>query len=388
MLSTRLGKASKRAIAVAALATTLTTIAACGGGSDSASGGASDGGGKVDEDAAAAASERLEPNLEEISDIGITTPLTSAPEAGKVAYLIRFNNSTSEPMEQPFKDAVGALGWESRVLATDAADPQGTSNAIKQAVAAGADYITINSTSVDAIGPGLDAAKAAGVPIVLNASVGEVEGEANGIYGNVANVDNIAASGLALMDWAIADSQGAGSVLFVTYPDIPILAASGAKVEAGFKENCPQCSLSIFKLSTPQVVNGDMVTGIVSEIRKNPEIKYVTMDISLAGVGLREALDAAGLTDVEIGVGYPTTDQFEGIRDGSYGIGAAYGNDDAVYAAVDQMARLDVGMDAAQDEHAVRPFQLYTEDNIGADVDYWAGPQGFKEQYLALWGKD
>lgn len=373
----------KKAAAAASFAALLIAVSGCGGTSSGQAAGAA----TSDKEAAAAASKRLDPLLKPIADIAITKPLAGTPNAGKVAYLIRLNNSTATPMDKPFEEATRALGWSSKVLATDAADPQGTSNAIKQAVAGGADYITINSTSADAIGPGIEAAKAAGVPIFLNASVGEVKGAANGIYGNVANVDNIAASGLSLMDWAISESDGAGSVLFVTYPDVPVLAASGAKVEEGFKKNCPQCSLSVMKLSTPQVVNGEMSSAIVGEIRKNPKIKYVTMDISLAGVGLREALDAAALNDVQIGVGYPTTDQFKGLRDGTYAIGAAYGIPDSIYAVVDQMARHDLGMDVDQQEHGVRPYQMYKKENLASDVNSWDGPEGYQGQYLALWGK-
>ena len=382
-MSNRLGNAIKKTVAAASVAALVTIMSACGGDSSggSSSGG---GGGSADAEAGDAATERVEAALEPITDIGITEPLESAPEPGKLVYFIRYNNESSAPYEEPFADIVDAVGWEGRILATDAADPQGTSNAMTQAISAGADYIIINATNLDAIGPGMEGAKAAGVPVFFLAGVDEPEGEANGLYGNVASLDNIVQGGVDLLDWAIADSDGAGDVMFVTYPDAPILAAAQGPIEDAFAENCPQCTLPTVEISTPQLVNGDSATTLISEIRKNPDITYVAMNVSAPALGLREALDSAGLNDVQIGVYAPTSDQFGAVRDGDLAVIEAFGIPDSIYASMDQVFRLDQGMDVDQESHGVRPYQLFSEETIG-DADIWDGPEDYADQYLALW---
>lgn len=384
MLRINAGIRIRKTVTAVGIAGVLALLAACGSGD---AGGSSDGGQK-DPTAAAAAAENLDRAFEPTSSINITEPLNGTPQPGTLVYNIHFNISSATPFDAPFEEAAAALGWTLRTLTTDPTDPLSGSNAIKQAVQAGADYIAVNSSSVDALKAGLDAAMDADVPVILTGGVGTPEGAENGVYANVMNADGIIAMYETLMDWVIADSEGAGDVLIVTSSDYPILVTSTKGQVAYLDEHCPMCNSDVLALSGSVVASGQTADPIVAELRKNPDIKYITTDLSPVVNGLRQALDAAGLNDVKVSLGDANGEQYPLIRSGVISVGLAYGVGDTAFAAIDVMARLQLNMPFDQELYAKRPVQAWTKDNLGADVnDSWFGPVDYQKQFLTLWGK-
>ena len=142
-----------------------------------------------------------------------------------------------------------------------------------RAVSEGADLIAVNSGSIEGMGPGLEEAKDANIPVFLAAGVGEPQGEKNGVYGNVQAVNSTTAT-LGLLDLMIVDSKGTGSGPPVNAPDFPILAPIKDQSKQHLADNCDGCSLDALDIA-PQDLGGDVASTIVSALRQNPDIKYV-----------------------------------------------------------------------------------------------------------------
>ncbi|HLM29956.1 MAG TPA: substrate-binding domain-containing protein, partial [Acidimicrobiales bacterium] len=164
----------------------LVLTAACGDDDDDASTG-EDGGsasGSAGE-AATAAEERLAPYLEPADSIGIEEPLSGEMPEGLKVYWLEGNIQSILPITQGFEEATEDAGWDLTTLTYDPADPQGPGSAMQQAVEGGADYIAVSGQTIDILGPALDAAKSAGIPVIDMYSTDEVGGEENGIYANI-----------------------------------------------------------------------------------------------------------------------------------------------------------------------------------------------------------
>ena len=371
-----------RGFVAATTAFLMCSVAACGGSSNDDAGSAGSNGGAGDEAAVEAAQERLQPYLESVEDIEVTTPLTRKPDEGLSVYYIRFNLPIAQVLDAPFAEATEALGWNGTMVPVDGTDPQSVSNAMIRAVSEGADYIAVNSASPQAMGPGLEAAKNAGVPVFLAAGIGDVEGEANGVYGNT-QADSTVDGVLGLLDQMIVDSGGTGSALLVVAPDFPVQAPLEPAAKEHIAENCSECSLETVTISAADL-GGDVASGTVAAIRQNPEIKYVIGGFDALVNGLPQALTAAGLNDVKTYIVTPSPPFVEQIERGDYAGGLLPSDQNRTWLLVDQIARQSVGMDTDQATHAAMYQQLWTTEEMPEGETTW-DPPNFQERYKELW---
>jgi ABC-type sugar transport system substrate-binding protein len=381
--STRRSRRTRGARGLVATSTALAlcVLAGCGGG-DSSSEGDSASGGETDDAAVTEAQARLDPYLENSEEIEVDTPLTRKPDEGKSVYFIRYNLPVAAEFDAPLAEATEALGWESQVIAIDATDPQSTSNAMLRSVSEGADYIAVQSGNIAVMGPGLEAAKGAGIPVFLQGGIGEPEGEANGIYGHTQN-SATRLGNLGLVDQMIIESGGTGTGLVVNAPDFPILAPVDAAADDYIAEHCSGCSLEHLSISAADL-GGDVASGTVAAIRQNPDIKYVLGAFDQLVNGLPQALAAAGLNDVQVYISNPSRPFVEQIAQGDYQAGMILSNNNRVWLLVDQMARHSVGMDTDQESHGDMRQRLWTTETVPDGETSW-DPENYQDQYKELW---
>ncbi|KSZ56095.1 hypothetical protein Z045_25230 [Rhodococcus pyridinivorans KG-16] len=314
--------------------------------------------------------------------IQVDTPLTQRPPAGKRVEVIRYNNSASAVYDQPMKDAGAALGWSVNVAAIDATDPQSIPNAMIRAVSQKVDYIVITSSSIQAAGAGMDAAKKAGVPVFFGAGLDEPQGEVNGLYGNTMRTTTKLAV-FGLLDKMIVESGGTGSALLVSAPDFPILAPIDDQAKKYVADNCSQCTLELLGIPAADL-GGDVASTIAAKVRQNPDIKYVVTTFSSLATGLAPGLKSAGLTDVSAYLTGLNEAEVELVRNGTYPAGDLYPVNDYPWLLFDQIARLSVGMDTLQAQHDSTGLQLWTTDSVPDGMTSW-DPPNYQEKYKELW---
>ena len=338
-------------------------------------------------DPGAAARTRIEQFLKPATSIGISTPLTGKPPAGKKVYWLEGNIQSILPITGGFKDAAGALGWDLTVLTYDPADPQGPSAAMRQAVDGGADYIAVSGQSIDILGQALDAAKAKKIPVIDMYSTDEVGGAANGIYANVGGTPFSQRNAALLSDFVIADSGGDGNVLFVNVPDFKILQIVSDAVTGNFTSQCPNCTITPLNVSIGDMTSGTVASQVVSSLQSNSKLDYVYVTIGDLATGLPEALQAAGLGDkVKIVGGVPNTEQVQSLIDDKAAAYAPLGRPASAWAAMDVMARLSVGMDPDVKGHELLPSVIWTPDNVPKPAQDYEGAENYQEQFKKLWG--
>ncbi|SFT81965.1 substrate-binding protein domain-containing protein [Geodermatophilus amargosae] len=362
----------------------LIGLAACGSDSDSSGG---DGGssGETDDAAVAAAQERIDPYLNPTDDIPVDVPLTQAPEEGLRVALVRYNNQPAAVYDQFYEEAAEVLNWDFAVYAVEATDPQGIPNGVLRAVSEGVNSIVVQGSGIDAMGPSLAAAKDAGIPVFLGAAspTDLPEGEANGVYGNVMSENGISAN-VAMADQMIVDSGGTGNAVFVNVPDFPGLAPINDAIETHVAENCSGCSLEMLNISAGDL-GGDVASTVVAAVRQNPDVEYVIGSYANVVRGLPQALAAAGLDTVKVFVSQPTEESIvEQVEQGDYAATILIPTGSFSWAVMDQIARVNLGMDPLQDEYADLGMALYTAEDFPEGTRSW-DLADYQSQYEELW---
>lgn len=374
--------------AFALIAIPLLVLAACGDDDEGADSGgtdttAQDGGGDV----VAAAEERIADLLEPAASIGIEGAVDGDVPDGVKVYWLEGNIQSIRPITQGFEDATEALGWDLTTLTYDPADPQGPSAAMQQAIEAGADYIAVSGQTIDILGASLDAAKAAGIPVIDMYSTDEVGGESNGIYANVGSPAYSQASYPRIADLVIADSGGDATTLVVNIPDFAILQIASDAITGQFEDECPDCTVESLDVTIPDLTGGQVASQVVSALQSNTEIDYVFVTIGDLATGLPEAIASAGFADRVKVVGHvPNPEQLESVADGTSFAYIPLPRPMSAWSAVDAMVRLEAGMEIDQPSHEVLPIEIWTSDNIPTPVEEYEGPDGYQDQFKELWG--
>ena len=300
-------------------------------------------------------------------------------------YWLEGNIQSILPITGGFEEATDALGWDLTTLSYDPADPQGPGAAMQQAVDAGADYIAVSGQTTDILGAGLEAAMGAGIPVIELYSTDEIGGESNGIYANVGSAASSQASYPRLADLIISDSGGDANVLVVSIPDFAILNVATDAIEEQFANECPDCTVENLDVTIADLTGGTVGSQIVSAVQTNPDIEYVFVVIGDLASGLPEAMASAGMEDVKIIGNVPNAEQLQSLADGTSFAWLPLPRAESAWAAVDSMVRLAAGGEVSPN-HEVLPIVIWTTDTVPTPIEEYEGPEGYQDQFKALWG--
>lgn len=339
-------------------------------------------------EAAAAAQKRLDAYLSVPEEIAITEPLSAAPKQGVSVYWVTPNLQSQQPNTDAFEAATEALGWKLTTLQTESSDPQAVPSAIRQAVDAKADYIVVSGGSVDTYGAALDAAKAAGIPILSMYSTDQVGDAENGVWANIGGTPWIEAQHRATVDFLIADSGGTANVLYVDMPDFPILAAAAEATRDQFESECPDCTFTKLDVTVDDLLSGSIASQAVSSLQRNSDITYVFTASGDLATGLPEALDQAGFADrVQIVTTSPNDEQMQALVDGRLLAVVPNPKAQGSWTAIDAMTRMEDGLEIGED-HGMMPIVVWTADNVPQPLEAFEGAEDFEAQFLKLWNID
>jgi hypothetical protein len=312
-----------------------------------------------------------------------TVPLPKAPPKGKTfVALVQESTTADQGILNGIEAGAKALGWNVSSISYDPTNPSSlqsafTSALLKHPVA----------VSVDGLPPSLwggstisDYEKA-GVDII---PVSQPAGETNAaIPGYVATPDGQSGQYAALAAWIAKDSGGSGDILISHVTGFPLLDGEVTIAKQSITKLCPSCSYTVADSTYSQFQNGEMDSGIVSELRQHPNIKYVYFDDGTFSAGINSALDAAGLNDIKI-TGYDmVTTSAQALRQGTQAAWMA-GSEYCVGLAVMDLAVRAYEHAGGGANDASVPGQLFTTKNIGS-VSVYQGPANSLELYEKLW---
>jgi ribose transport system substrate-binding protein len=174
--------------------------------------------------------------------------------------------------------------------------------------------------------------------------------------------------------------------VFIDVPDFPTLVAEKDAYVAEMKAVCPSCSVDT--LDFPATDIGTKVpSAIVSYLQQHPDVNYLTMSFDDMSIGVSEALRAAGL-DGNVKIIGQSSNQTaaESIKNDSGQVATIpQGVGQMAYKALDVLARQFNGDSLDADAANLLPIWIQTQDTIGDPNDLWKGPQGYADQFAALW---
>ena len=119
--------------------------------------------------------------------------------------------------------------------------------------------------------------------------------------------------------------------------------------------------------------------------------RYVAFTFSDPLVGVAEVLDSSGLAGQVSLTGLALSDvSIAGLVDGTARAWVAQPIDYESWLMVDSMARLSVGMELEEERSAANlPTWVVDSPKFAAELvesGRWPGPDGYVEQFMALWG--
>jgi hypothetical protein len=327
---------------------------------------------------------RFRKQPEKVADL---PALPKAPPKGRSVYYINTGSGAAKEIGNAIRSATQALGWRYKSLTYNAANPASGNSAYLTAVNAGANGIISTGLPAAAIQGGMDAAHAKHVDVVL------INGDEPPATKGFQQVGNTVVTG---KQWARAVALGAvadaakrdetAHIGVITSSGIPVLKNITDLMVSAVGQVCAQCSAQKIDVSAADLTSGQASKAVVSFIQRNPKVNYVNMVFGAAEGGLRPALDAAGLSKVQIVGTQPTPAQNAEVRGGGslFWVQIPYGYE--AWGAVDALARASVGADA--DLHNGQPLPVWLVDKQNLSFDPGTLPEfprQFRTQFQQLW---
>jgi ribose transport system substrate-binding protein len=381
-----------QAIGGAAVVTVLLAAAACsssGGSSTSNSGGTST--------ASAAATQangnptlkqlqaKVDASLKAPTGIGLQTPLTGKPAAGKSIVGLLTPLAVAQTESNAQAQAAKMLGWSYRTV-QEGTGPQDPAQALNAAIVLRPSGIIYYGTPRQPMASALTKAQAAGIPVVATAQVDPL---APPIIANNSNSGpQLSVLGSGVADYVAVNSDLKASVALVTLPSYPVLASFDAGFTKELSSVCSSCSVTQLPQQLTDI-GTSTPTAVVNAIRRNPSIKYVIFDTGSVATGVEDALKAAGLSSVVVGGESPDSDAIQQMKSGSNQAWAALSIPIAGFQLMDALARHFGGDSLAPVTQETPPWQILTSSNIGSAVldskDNYVGYANYIAAFAKLW---
>jgi ribose transport system substrate-binding protein len=374
-----------------ATVTAAALLAACGSSDDSSASGSSTtgaaagaGGGMADTVA----------QLEKAHDAYTfpTDPIKGVSAlAGKTVYYIPITQQAPQfgIIGDAMTEALDKAGVKVQVCNGNS-NPSDINKCVGQATGAHAGAIVLDAIPYFLAGNTLDAARKAGIPVVVSNQIVDTKYPASADLAYTG--DELGSAMLkASADWIIDDSDGKGSVLINVATDTPSSTAYGQAAEDELAAQCPDCKVTVNKISSANF--GLVAPSTSSALLKNPGIQYVISEydqflqptfggVQQAGktTAVKGVSSAAGLSGLQMIEGK----QFLAADTGASSVFEGWSDADAVLRLMvkQPVPKYDI------------PVRLFTQDNIGdltltedaQATGEWYGATDFGDSYLKLWG--
>lgn len=375
---------------LAAVAAVSLTLAACSDDSTATpsaagSGGASASGGS---DLDAALAQYLQPldaypvPTEPVADVSSLK--------GKTVYYIPITQQSPQfAVTGPaLTEALSTVGVDVQTCNGNAT-PTDISACLTQAVNADAIAIVADAISYGMASNAMDAARKAGIPVIIGNQVADPDHPADEtlayVEGGGAKMQEV------LAQWAAADSGGTANVLINQSMDgktPPVYVQAGVDT---YTSVCPGCTVTINEVTS---ANFSLIPSSTSSaLLKDPDITYVESQFAQYLQQTQAGVEQAGRTSSVKGMtGSVQLGGLQALASGGF-LAAATGQASAFHgwAFADAALRLTLGDPLP--EYTI-PVRLFTADTIG-DVTLtdaaeasgeWFGPTDFPDQFAALWG--
>lgn len=310
---------------------------------------------------------------------------------------ITFVPFAPSPQNKVIGDTMQRIGKLKRVgvnvtVCNNRGTPAEWNSCLQQAVTTKQDLVVLNGAPV-AVGPALQALKAAGIPVLSQhyfpEGVGLADAACVGCANGITAVQPapFARAAKAMADWAIVDSKGKANVLIAVLPGF---APTDAMTAAWNKEfsRCGGCAVQYLPVSVQDILGTGFQTAIGAALNKNPNLRYILEEVSAGVPATIAALNIAGRKDVKIATRGGDTGEFDLMQQGTaLEMDAGEPSIWIAYLSMDNAFRILLHKPT---NPAPNPLRVFTKDNVklvgtppstykGYGLDYIKG-------YLKHWG--
>jgi ribose transport system substrate-binding protein len=266
---------------------------------------------------------------------------------------------------------------------------------INQAIASKQDIIVLNGApDPRALQPQLQAAKAAGIPVIVMHFHDNDMPDTPSCEGCTDITATVTApfneAGKAAADWIIKDSGAQADVLIVGGSDILPSPGTIKAMQDEFAANCPTCSTTVTNI--PVADWNTKTQGVVqSALQVNPKVDYVYVLYDAMVAGAIPAVQTLGKTgQVKITSYNGSPFALDAIRQSKGELVAMNVGEDTPgigYATMDQVFRVLLGQKPVQER---TPIRIWDKTNVAEAGTPAKAGQGYGNVYttgfLKLWG--
>lgn len=374
----------KKLSAIAVASAALLVLGACGGSSDAGDGGSGTDTAKAEAAQKAVDAAKAIPTTEDLGD-----PIDVASLKGKTIYSIPIDSKAEfyAVGEKAMKTVAEKAGIDFVTFPSDGTQTS-FQQGIQQAINAKAGAILLNGPLAETLGPQIDAAKKAGIPVIpLHLSDSEGDGTPGLEYEAFAPFNQAAR---LFTQYAIANLKGEPvHALVIEVSETGPSEGMVKTIEDTLKDEGPEGSTATV-VNAPVAQWSTQVQGLVqSALLKDPKINAVLPiydSISLyAAPGIAQA---AGGRDVKIYSFNGTPAILKMVKDGSVAVNVAENPDWVSYVNLDVAFRAMLGVDPIKGETG--PLRLIDASNVDETGNPPESGKGFGDEYpdafLKLWG--
>jgi ribose transport system substrate-binding protein len=295
-------------------------------------------------------------------------------------------------VEEGMRQAAEVVGAE-LVVYPNQGEPSQWAQGIRTAIAQKADAITLFAQNPKLLGPQIEQAEQAGIPVIVVRTTGEDEpcqaDPGGDVYGTTCIPGPFEQAGRLEVDWVIKETDGDANVLVITSSDANSTVSLLEGMRDEFETRCPACKVRYVDVPIPQWADR-VQTEVQSALLADPGINYVIPIYDSMSQYVRPAILATGAGDrVRISTfnGTPFVLkmlQDENIVQMDVGENLAW----VGWATMDQAFRLIAGEEPVESEHT--PLRVFDDGNIDEagtppQLDTGYG-DAFVPGYKTLWG--
>lgn len=235
-----------------------------------------------------------------------------------------------------------------------------------------------------------DAAQKAGIPVVISNQV-----SSDSAHPASKTLAYIPAGGSAmdeaLAKWTILDSNSKANVLINQGTDGPAPAVFVAAGQAVYKQECPNCVVTINKVSSANFALIPSSTS--SALLKNPNVNYVESQFEQYLQPTMTGVQTAGKTsDVKGTTGSVQLGGLQQLKAKNF-LYAAAGQASSFQGWVDADAAMRLALGVELPTYSI-PVRLFTRDTINSitltsqaeQSGEWYGPSTFTDDFKKIWG--
>ncbi len=280
------------------------------------------------------------------------------------------------------REAALKLGWKVSYLQSDLT-PQAYQTVVNQIVANPPQLLALTPVVPDSFISGqLATLKAHGTKVVEIAPGSNVPAAAGPVEGVVAGTADFAHRGRLMGDAVVADAGGAADTLYVWDPT---LAANFTPERNALTTVIDGAGGAVAVLDVSQANIGKTIpTQVTSYLQSHPKVKYVAFAIADLAIGVPQALRSAGVPPVKILSTGPQASTMADLAHGDQWASVGQENAAAGYRAIDQLARLTMGLTLGPLADAPGWSQIYVKDNV-TETNAPPAYAGFPQNYLTAW---